>query len=86
MSEKPFADDHDARAHSDEQILLEAQSVIAGAYELILSEQQERELAKIKRDQPLAQSVPFDSPSRIRLMISEIHDWMNERIGYFKRS
>lgn len=86
MSETPFADDHDARSRSDEQILLDAQTVIAEAYVEIVRERQVREMEKAKRDQLLSQSVPFKSPSRVRLLISATSEWFQERLTYFKRS
>jgi hypothetical protein len=86
MSEAPFTDDHDSQAQRDEQILLEAQSVVADAYAQIVRERQERELAKSKRDQPLSQLVPLNPQTRIRLLLSSSHEWLFAKFSYFKRS
>lgn len=86
MSEAPFTDDHDSQAQRDQQILLEAQSVVADAYAQIMRERQERELAKSERDQPLSQLVPLESPSRFHIVLSSSYEWVIEKLSYFKRS
>ena len=86
MSEAPFTDNHDSQSQPDEQILVEAQSVLADAYAEIVREREERELAKSKRDQLLSQLVPLNPQTRFHIVLSSSYEWVIEKLSYFKRS
>lgn len=86
MNETPLPNDENSQSSHVEHVLLEAESVVAEAYAAIIHERQEREFEKAKRDQPLAQLVPFKSPSRVAIVFSATQDFAQRIAGYFKRS